>query len=555
MLVAGLHANAPADLQVWARRRKNAARQAEIHSKKTEAQRSRRAAVREARAAALASAAPPSAAATARAPTYRPPPRSGVAGSGGVSAPATSRGAPLRQLHNVHGPRINMHVERIHIQPAPVKPPGDPIQPAPLRATLRRQQLHEHQQWQALQRQRQRQQQQQYEQQLREQHEQRELEAAFEAKLHREIQRQQQLLLQQPGPQGQQQGQWRTQYTGGEAVATSGQLGSSGSQSQLLRVSPSDIAAAVEEAYRSEAPGSLAANKRALESRLAQLRQERQRSPAFALYAAVRSGADIPMRAPPALPPGVAAGAGACASASPARRMPPAPPAGHLASAVITNPQPVAPGLTFRNFAISGAGDEPEASDEIPDAMVGSALASPPAGAGSVGGGTSARPLSTVALMQARRTPPPPAGSVAGGSSSPSRSASRPNSRPTSRPASAGPSRPLSRPGSAGAERTAVKLHVTELQVPSLAPGATAGASLGHPAGLDFDSSPAAGLKATANESCAARLPPGASLPSPRARSGVPAPPSSPTPDREGGVSAFAERYGTRSEATQPPHA
>ena len=41
-----------------------------------------------------------------------------------------------------------MQAERVQLQMQPLKPPGEPIQPAPLRATLRRQQQHEQQQQQ-----------------------------------------------------------------------------------------------------------------------------------------------------------------------------------------------------------------------------------------------------------------------------------------------------------------------------------------------------------------------------------------------------------------------
>ena len=407
-----------------------------------------------------------------------------------------------------------MQAERVQLQMQPLKPPGDPIQPAPLRATLRRQQQHEQQQWLALQQQRQRMV---YEKQVRERQQQQ----------HQHQHQQQHQQRRAPAPQRQ-----MTQYssrTGGGEVATSGQLMRSGSQSQLLRVSPSDIAAAVEDGIRSEEQagaqaGALTTNKRSLETRLAQLRAERQRSHAFQLYTSVHSGADMQMRAPPVLPAGGGgSGRSSPSQTSPSRRLPPAPPAGSLYGAAIVSGEPLAPGLTFRSFAINGHDDdeaiEAEGGAHSPE------LPPPPVG-------SSRQQLTTAALLQARRTPPPPhapVGSVASGS--PSRAS---GSRNPSRPGSAG----LSRPGSAGADRAPVKLHVTELHME----GGSAG-SFGHPAGLDFEASPASGLKATAVEPVVARLPsPGRAspdapsrppaLPPAHERKSVPAPPSSPTPER-----------------------
>ena len=337
------------------------------------------------------------------------------------------------------------------------------------------------------------------------------------------------------------------------------QLGSSGSQSELLRISALDVAAAVEEAFRTVAPGSLAANKRALEARLAQLRQERQQSPAFALYATVKgssSGGKLRMRAPPALPAGGHTGTGADST----RRMPPAPPAGHLASKLITNPQPVVPGLTFRSFAICGEpGEEPE--DRYEGAVPDPAFPSP---TGTYGGaGTYGRAPSMESLYAGAM---PPVGSPAA-SRSPSRSPSRLQSRPSSasrHPGEANPRSPLSRPSSASTERTAVKLHVTALQVP-VQPGLIVQLperSLGHSAGLEADP----GASSPARSSCTARLPAEIAIPSPRAVAaarlaavhtsmGVLPPPSSPIPGSESTRSAFAQKFGARSQATQPPHA
>ena len=560
-LVAGLKASAPPDLQVSARRFKQAARQSEIRSKQTEALQERRAAVREVRTAGLA-VGPPPPPASERPPSARPPPRRvGGGGSGSQSAPTTSRGARITLLH----------MEGIHIQPRPVKPPGEPVQPHPVRATVRRQHLHEQQQWQAMQQQRQRQQLLHAEREQHEQQERQRLEAAFEAKLERAIQQQQLQLqqlqqlqgqkppMQQQMQQGQVQGQLRPQHAGGEPVGTNVQLGSSGSQSELLRISARDVAAAVEEAFRTVAPGSLAANKRALEARLAQLRQERQQSPAFALYATVKgssSGGKLRMRAPPALPAGGHTGTGADST----RRMPPAPPAGHLASKLITNPQPVVPGLTFRSFAICGEpGEEPE--DRYEGAVPDPAFPSP---TGTYGGaGTYGRAPSMESLYAGAM---PPVGSPAA-SRSPSRSPSRLQSRPSSasrHPGEANPRSPLSRPSSASTERTAVKLHVTALQVP-VQPGLIVQLperSLGHSAGLEADP----GASSPARSSCTARLPAEIAIPSPRAVAaarlaavhtsmGVLPPPSSPIPGSESTRSAFAQKFGARSQATQPPHA
>ena len=567
-LVAGLKASAPPDLQVSARRFKQAARQSEIRSKQTEALQERRAAVRELRAAGLAAGQPPPPA-SARPSSARPPPRRvGGSGSGSQSAPTTSRGARITLLH----------MEGIHIQPRPVKPPGEQVQPHPVRATVRRQHLHEQQQWQAMQQQRQRQQLLHAEREQHEQQERQRLEAAFEAKLERAIQQQQmqmqqlqQLQGQKPPMQQQEQGlgQLRPQHAGGEPVGTNVQLGSSGSQSELLRISALDVAAAVEEAFRTVAPGSLAANKRALEARLSQLRQERLQSPAFALYATVTgssSGGKLRMRAPPTLPAGGRTGT----LTDSTRRMPPAPPAGHLASKLITNPQPVVPGLTFRSFAICGESEEVEPEDRYEGAVPDPAFPSPTGtygGAGTYGRAPSMESLYAGAML--------PAGSPAS-SRSPSRSPSRLQSRPSSAsryPGEANPRSPLSRPSSASAERTAVKLHVTALQVPvqpgliiqpperSLG-GAAGSASVGHVAGLDADPS----ASSPARSSCTARLPAEIALPSPRAVAaarlaavhtsmGVLPPPSSPIPGSESTRSAFAQKFGARSQATQPPHA
>jgi hypothetical protein len=220
-------------------------------------------------------------------------------------------------------------------------------------------------------------------------------------------------------------------------------------------------------------------------------------------------------------------------------------------------------------MSICGESEE-EPEDRYEGAVPDPAFPSPTGtygGAGTCGRAPSMESLYAGAML--------PAGSPAS-SRSPSRSPSRLQSRPSSAsryPGEANPRSPLSRPSSASTERTAVKLHVTALQVPVqpgliIQPpersqgGAAGSASVGHVAGLDADPS----ASSPARSSCTARLPAEIALPSPRAVAaarlaavhtsmGVLPPPSSPIPGSESTRSAFAQKFGARSQATQPPHA
>ena len=214
-LMKGLRDAAPKDLHIWARRRRQAARQAALAPKM---------------------------------PNRRGRTLQEAAPAGRWAQPQHRAAAALARLHP--------QTRRIAIEPAPIGPIGAPIQPAPLRATRRRQQLREQQLWQAQQR----------EQQQVAEFVKRRLEANPSASV------------------------------GAHTSAAASQL----------RVAPSVVAAAVENAFRAQDTWRPQSDKQSLEMRLAQLREERLRSSSLDLYEMVYAPAPPEVHRPPPAPPSAA---------------------------------------------------------------------------------------------------------------------------------------------------------------------------------------------------------------------------------------------------------